>query len=203
MTIEKGAPWGEPGPLARDGVVVRSDRELRALVESALRAGSGPPEVGLLGGDLCRTVGGRGDEARLRSDQAIRLPVDVARVELDGERHWFVAHMVARRSWWRGRVVAVMNAQWIGPWDVAPRSHPNDGLLDVFDGDLSLDDRFKARRRLITGTHVPHPGITQRRVAALELDLGRPTPVHLDGEPVGRARTVSVTLEPGLLTCVV
>lgn len=203
MTIEKGQPWGQQGPLAPDGVLVRDDRELRRVVEAALAAGRELPEVGLLGGDLCRTVGGRGDEARLRSDEAVRLPIDVARVDLDGEVHHFVSHMVARRSWWRGRVVAVMNAQWIGTWDVAPRSHPNDGLLDVFDGDLSLDDRLKARRRLLTGTHVPHPGIAQRRSPVVELDFGRPVPVYLDGSPVGRARTASVALQPGILTCVV
>lgn len=139
----------------------------------------------------------------MRSDEAIRLPVDVARVEVDGEHHWFVSHLVARRSWWRGRLVAVMNAQWIGGWDVAPRSHPNDGLLDVFEADLSLDDRFKARRRLVTGTHVPHPGIHQRRVSELDVRFDRPTPMYLDGTMVVRGRSISVSLEPGLLTCVV
>lgn len=203
MTIEKGAAWGRPGALAPDGVLIRDDRELRDLVEEARRTGRPLPEVGLLGGDLCRTVGGRGDEARLRSDAAMRLPVDVARVQMDGEEHWFVSHLVARRSWWRGRVVAIMNAQWIGLWDVAPRSHPNDGLLDVFDSDLSLDDRLKARRRLVTGTHVPHPGIRQQRAGTVTLDLGRLTPIRLDGELVGRAVALEVDLEPGALTCVV
>ncbi len=28
-----------------------------------------------------------------------------------------------------------MNAQWLGSWDLGPRSHPNDGLLDLTDGD--------------------------------------------------------------------
>lgn len=203
MTIEKGRSWGEPGPLAADGVVVRTDAEARAAVEAARRAGGPIPELGLLGGDLCRTVGGRGDEARLRSADAVRLPVDVGSVLVDGRLHRFVAHLVARRSWWRGRVVAVMNAQWIGAWDVAPKSHPNDGLLDVFDGDLSLDDRWKARRRLLTGTHVPHPGIAQRRVAALQVDFDRPTPVWLDGERVGEARSLAIRIEPDAVTCVV
>ena len=179
MTIEKGRPWGSAGPLAVDGVVAATDAEVRALVEQARQAGRPPAEGGLVGGDLCRTVGGRGDRARLATPDAVRLPVDVAAVTIDGESHWFVAHLVARRSWWRGRVVAVMNAQWIGRWDVAPRSHPNDGLLDLFDGSPSLDDRWKARRRLITGTHVPHPAIVQRRTDALELELDPPLDVCL------------------------
>jgi len=203
MTIRKGEPWGEAGVLADDGVVVSSDAEARQVLESTRRAGAPPPELGLLGGDLWRTVGGRADPARLRNGEGVRLPVDLGVVLLDGVRHVFVAHLVARRSWWHGRVVAVMNAQWLGRWDVAPRSHPNDGLLDVLDGDLSLDDRLKARGRLPTGTHVPHPGIHQQRVPALQLDLGRPTPVWLDGERVGRARRLSIRVEPDAVTVVV
>ncbi len=203
MTIEKGRPWGTAGPLGPDGVLIRSDAEARSVVEAARRAGENPPELGLLGGDLCRTVGGRGDETRLRGAEAMRLPVDLGSVLVDGRLHWFCAHLVARRSWWRGRVVGVMNAQWLGRWDVAPRSHPNDGLLDVFDADLSLDDRIKARRRLLTGTHVPHPAIGQRRVAALQLEFDRPTPVWLDGQRIGAAKTLSIRLQPDALTCVV
>lgn len=203
MTIEKHQPWGAPGALPADGVLVRSDREARALVEEHRRAGTSVPALGLLDGDLCRTVGGRGDEARIRSTGAMTLPVDLGSVLLDGRQHWFVAHLVVRRSWWRGRVVAVMNAQWIGSWDVAPRSHPNDGLLDVFDGDLSVDDRLKVRSRLATGTHVPHPGIHQARVAALQLELDRPAPVWLDGDRVGSARSLTIRAEPDAITCVV
>lgn len=203
MTIEKDRPWGGPGRLPDDGVTVDDDARARAVVEAAKRAGRPPPTLGLLGGDLCRTVGGRGDVARLHGDDAVTLPTDLGSVLLDGRLHWFVAHLVVRRSWWRGRVVAVMNAQWLGRWDVAPRSHPNDGLLDVFDGDLSLQDRWKARSRLPTGTHVPHPGIAQRRVSALQVELDRPTPVWLDGERVGEASTLSIRVEPDALHVVV
>lgn len=203
MTIEKGRPWGRTGALPADGPLARSDAEARAIVEAARRAGEGPPTIGLLGGDLARTVGARGDEARLRSADATVLPMDLGSVLVDGRHHWFVAHLVARRSWWWGRVVAAMNAQWIGAWDVAPRSHPNDGLLDVVDADLGLDDRLKARRRLPTGTHVPHPDITVARVPAIQVDLERPTPIWLDGERIGTARSLSIRVEPDAWTAVV
>ena len=203
MTIRKGEPWGEPGPLPRHGVVVGSDREARAIVTAARRAGEPVPPLGLLGGDLCRTLGGTGDEERLHSDQAMHLPVDLGAVLLDGRLHWFVAHLVARRSWWFGRVVAAMNAQYLGDWDVAPKGHPNDGRLDVLDGDPSLGQRWQARTRLTSGTHVPHPAIEERRVTAVQLDFARPTPIELDGDPMGEARTLSLRVEPDALICVV
>lgn len=203
MTIEKHQAWGEHGALPADGVLVRRDADARTVVERHRRAGTAIPTLGLLGGDLCRTVGGRGDETRLHSPEAMVLPVDLGSVLVDGRQHWFVSHLVARRSWWRGRVVAVMNGQWIGAWDVAPKGHPNDGMLDVLDGDPSFDDRLKVRSRLATGTHVPHPAIATARVAALQLEFERPTPVWLDGERVGSARTLSIRTEADALTCVV
>src|SRR5687768_11722270 len=137
MPISKGEPWGEPGPLPSHGVIVRSDLEARAVVTAARRAGEPVPPLGLLGGDLCRTLGGTGDEARLRSESALQVPIDLGSVLLDGRLHWFVAHLVARRSWLFGRVVVAMNAEHLGGWDVAPSGHPNDGRLDVFDVTMS------------------------------------------------------------------
>ena len=203
MTIERGTDWGRTAPLPPDGVVVRSDAEARKVVEQARRAGTPVPPLGLLGGDLCRTLGGRGDEARLSSDAATTVTCDLGSVLVDGRLHWFVAHALLRRGWWRGRVVAVMNAQWHGRWDVAPRAHPGDGRLDVVDGDLALGDRWKARSRLPSGTHLPHPGIRVTRTAAESLDLAPPLDVWLDGERIGRAATVLVRIEPDALTVVI
>lgn len=203
MTIRKGEAWGTPGALPPDGVMVHTDAEARALVTEARRQGAPIPTLGLLGGDLCRTLGGRGDVDRLRSDEAMTFAVDVGAVLVDGRLHWFVAHLVARRSWWFGRTIAVMNAQWLGNWDLGPRSHPGDGLLDVTDGSLSLGDRWKARSRLRTGTHLPHPDLRTSRTASATFELDPPLRVHLDGEPVGSARDLVVRVEPEALTVVV
>jgi diacylglycerol kinase family enzyme len=205
MPIRRGEDWGELGPLPDGGVLVRSDAEARAVVETARRAGRPVPPLGLLGGDLCRTLGGTGDEARLRSEHAARVPVDLGAVLVDGRLHWFVAHLVARRGWWRGRIVAAMNAEFLGSWDVAPRAHPGDGRLDLLEvaATMPTGERWKARQRLSSGTHVPHPEIAERRVRAVQVDFDRPVPVRLDGDVVGDARTLAVRVEESALLCVV
>ena len=121
-------------------MIARSDRDAAAVVVGARARGSGLPTIGLLGGDLCKTLGGTGDEARLRGSDAITVPIDVAEADVDGHAHVFLAHVVARRSWWTGRVWAAMNAEWLGDWDVAPRAHPGDGLLDMLDVSMSPRD---------------------------------------------------------------
>jgi hypothetical protein len=205
LTVRKGEGWGEPGRLAEDGIVAHSDAEVRRVVERARRAGQRPPPLGLAGGDLCRTLGGRGDVARLRSGEAARLSVDLGAVLLDGRLHWFVAHLVARRSWWRGPLLAAMNAEFLGDWDVAPRAHPNDGLLDLVavGAEMTLTDRIKARRRLSTGGHVPHPAIAQSRRPAFQIEFDRPAGVWLDGERVAAVTKLAVRVEPDALICVV
>jgi diacylglycerol kinase family enzyme len=202
LTIKKGEPWGVAAPLPADGVIVRSDAEARAAAERARRQNEAIPTLGLLGGDLCRTLGGLGDASRLHSAEAVTFPVDLGSVLVDGRLHWFVAHLVARSRGW-GRAFVAMNAQWRGGWNLAPKAHPNDGLLDTFDARLPLADRLKVRARLPTGAHLPHPGIRGRRTAAVQVEFERPLEVELDGEAVGRARTLSVRIEADALRVVV
>lgn len=203
MTIEKGRAWGVPGCLGIDEPVARSDRDVARLVDNAIRSDTQNPRIGLLGGDLARTVGARGTEARLREPGAVALPMDLGEVLIDGRLHRFVAHLVARRSWWRGPVLVAMNAQWMGDWNVAPKSHPNDGLIEVLDGDPSFDDRLKARSRLRTGTHLPHPNIRVRRLPAVQCDFGTPRSIWLDGERVAEASKLSIRVAPDTWTAVI
>ena len=214
-----GADWGAPGVIPAEARRVVDDAAAADLVAEARRAGRPVPPVVLAGGDLARTFGlsaaaaqnaaapetgekvgeqnaaapGAGEEA------GVRVSVDVGAVLVDGLLHWFVSHLVARRSWWRGRLLVVANASFVGHWNVAPRAHPGDGRLDTFDARPSLAVRLAARRRLPAGTHVPHPDIVQRRVAAAQFDFDPPLDVRLDGRRVGRARTLSVRVEPAAL----
>jgi hypothetical protein len=202
VTIKKGEAWGWAEPLPDDGVVVRSDGEARAAVEAARSEGRPYPVLGVLGGDLGRTLAAPGDEARLHSAAAMTFPIDVGQVLVDGRLHLFVAHLVARNRRWTRAVVA-MNAQWVGDWNLGPKAHPNDGLLDTFDARLRLRDLAKVRRRLPTGTHLPHPGIAVRRSASATFELEGPLSVWLDGSVVDEGRTLVVRVEPDALLVVV
>jgi hypothetical protein len=202
MTIEKGRAWGEPGALPADGVIARTDAEARDRVEAARRDRRPFPPVGLLGGDLCRTLGGPGDEARLHTDAATTFTVDVGEVLIDGRLHLFLAHLVARRALWRECFVA-MNAQWLGPWNLGPRAHPNDGLLDTYDAHLTWADLLKVRARLPLGAHLPHPRVTERRTAAMQIEFPSPRPVWLDGRRVGTGQVLAVRVHPDALMVVV
>jgi hypothetical protein len=208
MPIEKGQPWGAPGPFPSDGVVVGTDAEARAVIERARVERRPVPTLGLLGGDLCRTLGGgagggdRGGEGRLRSVGGVCFPIDLGEAILDGRIHFFVAHLVARSRLWTRAFVA-MNAQWIGTLNLGPRAHPNDGLLDTYDAHLSVTQALAVRSRAHHGSHLPHPQIRERRVPALQSDFDRSLSVYLDGQSAGTVRHLSVRIEPDALQVVV
>ncbi len=209
MPIAKGTPYGAPGPFPVDGVVVGSDAEARRVVEDARRARRPPPVLGLLGGDLFRTLGGSGPgkgpgggEEQLRAAGGVCFSVDLGEVLLDGRLHFFVAHLVARTRLWT-RAFLAMNAQWLGDWNLGPRAHPGDGLLDTYDVHLRVSQLLPVRARLHHGAHLPHPGINEQRTGAIQVELERDLVVEADGEAVGRGRRLAVRLEADALTVVV
>ena len=192
MTIRKGEAWGEPVLTAvsglrvapSDGVAVRGD--LSAA-------------VGLSGGDMARTMGG-GTPDRLDGPH-VRATVDLLHVVADGRTFTALAHVVARRWWWRGEVVMAMNAQFLGPYDVAPRSHPNDGRLDLLrvDPSMGLRARLQARTRARTGTHLPHPSMTLNSTERWQATFSRPLDVYVDGHRVARVSDLAIEVLPDAL----
>jgi diacylglycerol kinase family enzyme len=203
MSVKRGQDWGQSGPLPADGVVVHSNTELRKLVEDCRRSNQDLPTVGLAGGDLWRTLGGSKQQSRLATAEAQHLKIDVGSVLVDGKIYWFVAHAVARKNWWSGPIWVAANAAHHGKWNLAPRAHPGDGLLDIISGNLPFGQRLKARSRLATGTHLPHPGLKVRRTSAAQTTLAPGTSLWLDGHRVGEARDLSVRLEPEALHVVI
>lgn len=189
MTIRKGEPWGEA--VARpDGLqLAGSDAELARLVQADATGA-----YAVVAGDLHRTVGspaGGGDRLQ-------RLPIDVLDVSTESSAHVAVAHVVIRRRWWRGPIVVVCNVDHLGAWNVAPRAHPNDGRFDVVEvaATMTLRDRWEARRRLPTGTHVPHPSISVRTSVDWSWSDATGADVWIDGVPVGTRTSVRVTIRP-------
>ncbi|CAN5625283.1 hypothetical protein BH24ACT5_BH24ACT5_03920 [soil metagenome] len=194
MTIKRGAPWGRPAPatdVTNPHVVVTTD----AGVAAAVTSGDAPAVV-VRGGDLWRAVGSpEGPVSR-------ELPIDVLRITADGVDVTAVAHIVAWRTGrlgpWRGPVVGAFNVDHVGPFDVAPEAHPNDGRFDVVEvaSGMSWRARWQARRRLPSGTHVPHPDISTRRVRHAEFSFEQPMAVRIDGVAVGPLTSCSVTIDP-------
>jgi hypothetical protein len=194
VTIRPGEQWGRavrrPAGLRHAG----SDAELAALLADGVPAAAS-------GGDLARTLGRPRVEV---ADELREVPVDLMSVTVDGaDPVHAVAHVVARSPWWRGSwwhgpVVVVMNAEFMGEWDVAPRGHPNDGRVETFEAvaGLGVRQRLACSRRLRSAGHVPHPGIATRSVRAATWTFDRPVEAIADGRTIGRGHRLEVAVLP-------
>jgi hypothetical protein len=189
VTIKPGQPWGEPASSIDDAVTVHDDRAISRALDDARRTHTSPPVFRVDGGDLYRTLGG---------SSGMVFPVDAGEVLVDGRHHFFVAHVVARRNGWRDFAVA-MNAQWVGEWNFGPKAHPNDGIVDAYEGHLALFEWRKVRARLKTGSHLPHPRIEPTRAKAVTFEFPHDYDVFVDGEAVGKAKHLAIRIVPDAL----
>ena len=197
MTIRRGEAWGEQVQSPAQLRVVPTDRDAREWVLAHRERDRPLKPVGLGGGDLARTLGGGGGGGRFPG-LVMTAPIDLLRVQCAGRTTWAVAHVIARRSWWRGEVLFAMNAQFYGAYDVAQRSHPNDGKVDVvYVGDrMSTRARDQARDRARTGTHLPHPQLVVARSPEYMASFERPLVIWVDGVRWATADSLTVTCEP-------
>ncbi len=202
MTIRRGEDWGGPGIVPPGTPFAGSDQALASLftyVPGAERALDGPDVVILGGGDLARTVGASSRTAGsiAAGDPVTVLPIDLGVLEHDGGPPIvFAASLVARRRLWGPGSLIVCNAAFVGQWNVAPRGHPNDGRLDLVVSELGFGDRIKARSRLPSGSHIPHPDLSIRRVRSTELTLPKNATALIDGHRQDISGDVRISAVP-------
>ncbi len=191
MTIRKGEEWGARIPLPDDVQVAEDDADFATF---------GPSDkVALRRGDMHRALGepmlpGSGPECT-----SVQIDAFLCRITSpDGtvsER--FASSSVSIGSWWAGEFVVVSNSGFYQGLNVAPRSHPNDGVADVMtlQATMSRRQRFMARRRARTGTHVPHPGISTARVTEhSQSRTHRRQRLSLDGRAVAEWTRIDITV---------
>jgi hypothetical protein len=214
MTIRPGQEWGSPATEPPDRDVSGGDADLAGALAGA------PPGVLVryrpsAASDLARALG------LSPTPGEVAVPLDVLRLlgrsrpqeRVGGLAVNAVVLGVApdQLRWWHRRVglevtvdgrpafagrattVAVLNGQYLRGADLSPRGHPGDGSAEVQVYALAGSQRGGMRRRLRTGSHLPHPDIATRRAKRVAVRFSRPVLMEVDGRPAGR--TASLELE--------
>ena len=117
-----------------------------------------------------------------------------------------------RSPWWStaapcstgtATTVVIANGQFLDGCDLVPRGHPGDGRVEVQVYALDAGGAGPMRRRLPSGTHLPHPRITATTGRTVEVDApaSRAWPLTVDGEPAtarraGLRATVAIAGDP-------
>lgn len=197
MTIQKGQPWGHRVVVPLETRDVGSDADLAAGNRDDIHI--------VCGGDVHLALGAPskprpGDERTLVQVDALRCEVvspNASRILLAASSvrigHW---HAV---PWRRRRHVVVTNTGIVDGLNIAPRAHPNDGSAHMVTIAESMGprQRFLARRRAVSGNHVPHPGITIHKSDRFGLLRAHPRErLMIDGVEVKQWASITITVEP-------
>jgi hypothetical protein len=202
--IKPGEEWGRPTSAAPDFEVAGGDVQLAAAAGAhpgaLLRfrpdatsdfagavglgaAGSTPSgtEVTL---DLLRLDDGRAAVNML----VLGTPPDSSRRFV---RRFGASVRIDKRTVFLGPCTGIVIAvgQFRNGLDLVPRGHPGDGRAEVQIYAVPNRQRRALRARLATGTHVPHPDITQRSGTRVTLTTDRRVPLEIDG---GEAPAIDV-----------
>lgn len=217
MTIEKGKDWGRRGLVPSEVPLATSDPEIAdlftvddsgeqpTLVGPKLiaftpggrpsPASTGDPRLATTG--LANTLGARGTPEVVLGQERTIVPIDLGIATVHGTTTQMIvvaSSLVIAHKFWSGPIEGAMNSSFLGEWNVTPSSHPNDGRFDVVSAKLSISDRLKARRRLPSGSHIPHPDISVRRLKAATFTPAANARVWIDGRELGRAAKVEVAV---------
>ena len=198
--IERGKDWGLPATGPADAGVSGGDADLALAVAAhpggLLRFSPSPAS------DVGRALG-LGPDRDPDAASALAVPMDALRADPGGlacnmivvgvppdrlhvlSRPVRVAVTVDGRSVFEGSAttVVVATGQFLRGRDVVPRGHPGDGRAEIQVYRVGARERRALRARLATGTHVPHPAITQAAGTRVEVVGARATRVELDGRP--------------------
>jgi hypothetical protein len=212
--IEKGKEWGRTAGGPADHEVAGSDHDLAQVVARApgarVRYSPGARS------DLARAVGlGHASpglqaahtelsmDALVRDDGAVAVNMLVLGTAPDRltrlSRSRAVRVTTDGRLLYEGAATGVVIAvgQWLHGLDLVPRGHPGDGVAEVQCYALRAGERAGMRRRLRTGSHLPHPRIATRTARRIEVVAARPLPLEVDGEPAPAVAALVAEVRPG------
>lgn len=193
MTIRKGEEWGRRDITPPSFFIAEDDAD----------GASQPPHTpfAVCRGDMYTALGQ--PALPVHHAECTIVPIDalvctITYVSGDIETVHAFSH-VTIGSWWKGRHLIASNSGFIDGTNIAPRSHPNDGEFDTVNiaASMPLKQRFIARRKAKTGTHVPHPQISIKRSTSEEFARERPQErLAIDGVAVAQWVKISISIEP-------
>jgi len=212
--IRPGQEWGTPARGAPDIEVTGSDPDLAAAVaeQPGVLVQFRPDPSSDLAGAVGLPAGAAGRHDLEVALDLLRVDDAVAAVAVNmvvlGTPPDRLGRMTRRfganvrvddRPVFHGPCTTVVVAigQFLRGLDVVPRGHPGDGRAEVQIYAVPARDRGGLRTRLATGTHVPHPAVTQRTGARVYVSTGRAVALEIDGRDQPATDCLDLVVDPG------
>ena len=205
MTIRKNEDWGSTVARPENLVICETDAAASHLATYYYLRHKPIPAIAITRSNLSRALGTKGADTDSQKMQATPFDlIEVTFVDASTVEQIVLAlgYGLLRKSWWRGGIFAAMNTSFVGDWDCAPRSHPNDGKFDLLtvNSEMKPSQRLIASRRLRLGTHLPHPQISVKQITSFEADCSTEPNLYVDNRKFACVNHCKFRLLPDALT---
>ena len=198
MTIRKGEQWGIEIVAPSSLVLLKDDHDLSSMEKSDIGV--------LMAGDIHQALGS--PMPVQPGALCTQLDIDAMFVEIQNAGFDDVSQLASscveigtfRPSFiHRNRYVCITNGGLVHGRNLAPRAHPNDGVLDsvTMTSSMTFRDRLSAQKKSLTGTHLPHPEIHVSRGESFSyIRTNKSEQLSIDGHRVSDWLSVRVTIQP-------
>ena len=176
--------------------VASNEKEIIALYES------GESLIGLQGGDLHESLGGRGVGEREGDEGTVGLKVDLGQLVIGKSNYLFASYCKISKPLKPWYTIWVVNSPIIDHRRISPKSHPADGLLDIVEFSLSFRQSLKAYKRAKSGDHLPHPQIKTSKKRTYMIKASGKREVVIDGKKIAYCKEVSISIIPHAIAVV-
>lgn len=198
MTIRKGEEWGTrivaPDVITQVGgdraIAILSSDHVMSIFEGDLFEALGCPHV-VKPGNTCTLLEIDALQCRITfQDGTVRTELAASCIEIGK-----FTPRIGRSS----RYICISNAGIVKGRNLTPRAHPNDGIFDVLEisPDISFRNRLQAFKRASTGTHIPHPDISTKRLSECEyFNSGGNEVLRIDHAKIPSWQSFHITVLP-------
>ena len=198
MTIRKGEQWGIEIVAPASLTLLKDDHHLASMEKSDIGV--------LMAGDIHQALGS--PLPVQPGTVCTQLEIDAMFVEIQTAAFDDVSQLAGssveigtfRPSFiHRNRYVCITNGGLVHGRNLAPRAHPNDGVLDsvTMTSSMTFRDRLSAQKKALTGTHLPHPEIHVSRGESFSyMRTNKSEQLSIDGHKVTDWVSVRVTVQP-------
>lgn len=197
MTIRKGEQWGSRIAMPSHIRHVSSDAEIALCTSDDF--------ISISNGDIHLTLGS--PVLQKNEAECTLLLIDALQVHIlltDGSENVSLAASCIEIGRFfsvlhRHRFICITNGGIVDSRNLAPRAHPNDGRFDVItvEASMSIRERLIARKKALTGSHLPHPCLSVRQSESFSTQRqGHRDDLVIDGVIISDWTEVSVSILP-------
>ncbi|MEG3587063.1 MAG: hypothetical protein VX353_07215 [Actinomycetota bacterium] len=189
--------WNKEIRRPRGLKIAESDRQIAELYEA------GESMIGITGGNVFTSLGGNINLDYPANSTVTSCSIDIGCLSIERDCYYFASSLLILNLLRPWASTGIVNTQVSNGYRYAPKAHPGDGFMEEIESNLDIRQATIARKKLITGDHLPHPQLRLKKGRSFTYDFTKAKKLILDNRSIGRHKAFSVEVFPHAIQIIV